>query len=33
VLELRQNFMSDVTLYLGRLEIKKKSENFLTNKQ
>jgi len=33
VLEPKRNFMSDVTLYLGRLQIKKKSENFLSNKQ
>ena len=33
VLELKRNFMSDATFYLTRLQIKKKSENLLTNNQ
>jgi hypothetical protein len=33
VLELKRNFLADATFYLTRLQIKKKNENLLTNKQ
>jgi len=33
IFKLKRNFMSDATFYLTRLQIKKKNENLLTNKQ